>query len=60
MDNKELKFYSVGQIAEMLRITPRTVYTYLKAGKLHAVKIGKYWHVSQDSLNEFLQGDKQS
>ena len=54
------KFYSPDDIANMLRITRRTVYTYMKAGKLHAVKIGKYWHISQESLDAFLKGDKQS
>lgn len=53
------KFYSPDDIADMLRITRRTVYTYMKAGKLHAVKIGKYWHISQESLDAFLKGDKQ-
>lgn len=56
----ENKFYSVDEIATMLRITRRTVYNYMKTGKLHAVKIGKYWHIPQESLNAFLQGDKQS
>ena len=54
------KFYSPEEIANMLRTTRRTIYNYMKAGKLHTVKIGKYWHISQASLDEFLQGDKQS
>ena len=53
------KFYSPEDIAAMLRVTRRTVYNYMKTGKLHAVKIGKYWHISQESLDAFLKGDKQ-
>lgn len=53
------RLYTVDDIAAMLRVTRRTVYNHLKAGKLHAVKIGKNWFVSQENLDRFLQGDKQ-
>lgn len=53
MDN-ELKVYSLEEIAEIIGVTKRTMYTYVKDGKLKAVKIGKNWRVSYENLKEFL------
>lgn len=58
-DNTLPKLYSPEDIAGMLRVTRRTIYTYMKTGKLHASKIGGNWHISQENLDAFLQGDKQ-
>lgn len=49
------RIYTLDEIAEMLRITRRTLYTYIKEGKLQAVKIGKYWRVSETNLQSFLE-----
>ena len=38
----ELKVYTLEEVCEILSITKRTVYNYIKAGKLPAVKMGKY------------------
>jgi excisionase family DNA binding protein len=50
----ELKVYTLEEIAELLHITRRTLYTYVKEGKLKAVKVGKYWRVTEKNLEEFL------
>lgn len=50
----ELKVYTLEEIAELLHITRRTLYTYVKEGKLKAVKVGKYWRVTEKTLEEFL------
>ena len=52
---KELpKVYSIEEVVEILQVTRRTVYNYLRAGKLKASKRGKYWRVSEKQLEEFL------
>ncbi|MBQ8000371.1 MAG: helix-turn-helix domain-containing protein [Ruminococcus sp.] len=51
---KEIKVYSLEEVADILKITRRTLYTYVKEGKLHAVKIGKYWRVSEQDLQDFI------
>ena len=38
---KELKVYTIDEVVELLHVTRRTVYSYIKDGKLKAVKIGK-------------------
>lgn len=52
---KEIKVYTLDEIADILKVTRRTLYTYVKTGKLDAVKIGRYWRVKEDALNKFLE-----
>ena len=50
----ELKVYTIDEVAELLHVTRRTVYNYIKEGKLKATKIGKYWRVTAKALEELL------
>lgn len=50
-----IKVYSINEVCDILQITRRTVYTYIKEGKLKAVKIGKYWRISEENLKEFIE-----
>lgn len=52
---EELKIYTVNEVAEKLSITVRTLYNYIKNGDLKAVKIGKYWRITEDNLRAFLE-----
>lgn len=50
----EIKLYTIEEVTDVLKVSRRTIYTYLKEGKLKAVKIGKYWRVSEENLQEFI------
>lgn len=50
----EIKVYTLDEVAEILKVSRRTLYNYIKAGTLHAVKMGKYWRVSEESLQAFV------
>lgn len=50
----EKKVYTIDELVQMLQVTRRTIYNYIKEGKLKAVKIGKYWRVTDKALEEFL------
>ena len=50
----ELKIYSLEEVADILKVSRRTLYTYVKEGKLSAVKMGKYWRVSHENLQAFI------
>lgn len=53
---QEIKVYTLEEIAEMLDVTRRTLYTYVKDGKLKAVKVGRSWRVTEENLREYLNG----
>lgn len=50
----DIKVYTMNEVAEILKVTKRTLYNYIKAGTLHAVKMGKYWRISEESLQDFI------
>lgn len=47
--------YTVKETKEILKVTQRTLYNYIKNGDLKAVKIGKYWRIRQSDLAEFIE-----
>lgn len=53
---EDKKVYTLDEVAEILSVTKRTVYSYVKDGKLEAVKVGKFWRVRKDQLDRFLEG----
>lgn len=58
MVNTEIKVYNLKEVAEILKVTPRTIQRYLKAKKLKGVKIGG-WKFSEDNIKEFLNNGRQ-
>lgn len=50
----ELKVYTLEEVQELLKVTRRTLYSYIKAGTLKATKIGRYWRVRHADLKEFI------
>ena len=53
----DLKVYTLDVVADILKVTKRTLYNYIKAGELPAIKMGKYWRVTQENLQSFVSKD---
>ena len=47
-------YYKLEEVADILRVSRRTLSTYIKKGKLHAFKIGPGWRVSKENLIKFI------
>ena len=45
---------TIGEVAEMLRVHPTTVYRLLKRGDIPGFKIGGNWRVSVNALDRWL------
>jgi len=52
LDDKE--FYTIEEIAKLLRVSKKTIYRYIKNLKLKAIKVGKYL-IKKSDLVEFIQ-----
>jgi len=52
---EDIRLYTIDEIAEILKVTQRTVYNYIRSGSLKAIKIGKYWRVKHEDLAQFLE-----
>lgn len=47
--------YTLDDLENILKVSRRTLFRVIKDGKLQAVKIGRTWRVTQESLDAFLQ-----
>lgn len=52
----EAKFYSLQEVAEIVQVSRRSMYNYLKDGRLKANKVGGRWLVTEEQLKEFIEG----
>lgn len=52
---KDLKFYRSEDIAKILDVNVMTVYRYIKAGKIKALKIGKEYRIQDTDFQSFIQ-----
>jgi excisionase family DNA binding protein len=52
---ENLKFYTVIEIAEALKVTPQTVRLYIKQGRLKSQRIGRPILISEKQLREFIE-----
>lgn len=50
---KEPKLLTTKEVAEMLRVSKRTIFRYIKDGKLKAKKIGQ-WRIKKEDLDKFI------
>ena len=56
MGNKDLKIYTLAEVAEMLQVTRRTLYNYLKDGRLKGNKVVGKWIITEEQLKDFIEG----
>ncbi|MBM4258548.1 MAG: helix-turn-helix domain-containing protein [Deltaproteobacteria bacterium] len=62
MENRDARISVLSQIltvpqaAAQLQVSERTIYEWLREGKLPGRKIGKVWRLSAQVLNEFMRG----
>lgn len=55
----EQKFYTISEVAKMLKVDPMTIRRYIKAGKIKAIKPTiNVVRISEKDLNEFLEKSK--
>jgi excisionase family DNA binding protein len=48
----EARLYSLEQVAERLGLQVRTVRSYVRSGRLQAIRIGKQYRVTRESLED--------
>jgi len=56
VDVAQGQILTVEQTAKRLQVSEKTVYEWLRAGKIPGRKIGKVWRMSEDALEDFLRG----
>ena len=51
---QEDKLLTIEEVAEILRVSSRSVNRYIESGRLKASKLG-VWRIKQSDLNRFLE-----
>lgn len=55
MDNRHEKLMTVDEVAEYLQVKKRTVYDWLKKGKIPAIKTVGQWRFKSEQIDAWLQ-----
>lgn len=55
----DTKAYTVTEAAELLDVTAQTIRAYIKNGKLKAQRAGNKYVITEKTLEDFLNGDKE-
>ena len=50
------QYYSIEEVAKMLKVAYLTVYRWIQAKKLVAFKAGKQYRINKEDLDTFLRG----
>jgi len=48
--------YTPQEVADSLKVDVRTVYRWIREGRLRAVKIGHFWRITSAELERLLSG----
>jgi excisionase family DNA binding protein len=49
------ELHTITEVANILRISERTVYEYIYSGKLRAAKIANQWRMKPEWIDEFIE-----
>lgn len=48
------RFVTVGEVAELLRVSNMTVYRLVQAGELPAVRVGRSYRIREEDVDRYL------
>ena len=51
----EVKFLTVAEVAELMRVSKMTVYRLLHSGELPGVQIGRSYRVPEQAVHDYLR-----
>jgi acetyl-CoA synthetase len=52
------KVYTIEEVAELLKVNPRTINRMLERGELRGFKVGRLWRVSEEALQAYMRGEQ--
>lgn len=55
---KDIDVYTLEELTTLLQVTRRSLYNWIKDGRLKAFRVGRQWRVTKQSLNDFMEASK--
>ena len=52
----EEKYWTVQEVAELLKLRVQTIYGFIRDGRLEAVRPGRSYRIGESALERFLEG----
>lgn len=49
------ELYTVSEVAQALKVEPKTVYNLIKSGHLRAGKVGRVWRISSSDVQAAIK-----
>lgn len=49
------QYYSIEEVAKMLKVAYLTVYRWIQTGKLKSIKAGKQYRITETDLQQFVE-----
>jgi excisionase family DNA binding protein len=53
MNKQNTVLYTTQEVAEILKVHQRTIFRYIKSGRLKAVKTG-HWRIKKEDFDKFI------
>jgi excisionase family DNA binding protein len=53
---QEPKFFTVAEVAAIMRVSKMTVYRLVHAGDMPAIRVGRSYRVPESAVTDFLKG----
>mgnify|MGYP000946301294 CR=1 FL=1 len=53
-----MDYYTPQQVADKLQLTVRTIWSYIRSGKLPASKLGREYRISDEQLDRFMKAQE--
>lgn len=47
--------YTLQEVSRLLKVSERTLYRWIKDGKLKAVKVGRHWRIKEEDLKALIE-----
>jgi excisionase family DNA binding protein len=54
-----IKFYTIPETAETLKVTPQTIRAYIKQGRLKGTRIGRPIFITHSNIKDFLEASSE-
>lgn len=51
----DIRVYTTEEALEVLKVTKRTLYRYIKAGQIKAIRLGREYRITEEALRDFLE-----
>ena len=50
-----MEFYTTKEVAEMLKVTKKTINQYVREGKIKAIDMGNQYRFTKEQIEEFVR-----